>query len=416
MVDWDDHYAGRVSRMAGSEIRELLKLLDQPDIISFAGGIPDPTLFPLNEIAAAHAAILADPARGGAALQYSVSEGYLPLREWLVDYMATLGVPCTPDNIVITNGSQQALDFLGKLFIGPGDKVLVSRPTYLGALQAFNPYEPTYDVLPGPDNNRTVESFGVAGGASGPRLGYVMPEFRNPTGTSLTLAERHELLAVADALDLPLIEDSAYEKLRYDGEAVPSLLALEAARTGGVDHGRVIYCGTFSKTIVPALRVGWIVGPRSVIRKLVLTKQASDLHSSTLNQMVMHEVASRTLMAQVGNIRASYKARRDAMLSALERYMPDGVTWTRPEGGMFIWVTLPDGFDSGVLLRQAITEARVAFVPGRAFFADGSGQNTLRLSFSLAAPDKGTEGIRRLGTLLCRLIEEVQPVAAAARA
>jgi DNA-binding transcriptional MocR family regulator len=398
-MNWNEHYATRVTGMAASEIRELLKLLDKGDVISFAGGIPDPALFPQSRIADAFARILADPKRSAAALQYSVSEGYLPLRQWLVDYMAELGVRCTVDNILITNGSQQALDFLGKLFISPGDTVLVSQPTYLGALQAYNTYQPIYDVLPGPDSNRTVESYRQAAGGR-PKFGYVMPEFQNPTGRSLSRAERLALLDAAAELDIPLIEDSAYEKLRYDGEAVPSLLALDAERAGSIEQGRVIYCGTFSKTVVPALRIGWVVAPSPVIQKLVLIKQASDLHTSTLNQMAMHEVASTVPDEHIAGIRNAYKARRDAMLSALRSFMPEGVTWTEPEGGMFIWVTLPDHMDAAALLQRAVTEASIAFVPGGAFFPDRSGRSTLRLSFSLNEPAKIREGIGRLADLL----------------
>lgn len=398
MIDWTSHYAERAKRMTASEIRELLKLLDQPDIISFAGGIPDPGLFPTAEIADAFGRVLNDPARAKIALQYAVSEGYKPLREWIASYMAKLGAPCGADNIVITNGSQQALDFLGKLFITPGEPMLVAWPTYLGALQAFSCYEPTYDVLPGPDNNRTVESY--AKGAGAPRLGYCMPEFQNPTGTSLTLQERLQMLDTADALDLPLIEDAAYEKLRYDGERLPSLLALDIARKGGIENSRVIYSGTFSKSIVPALRIGWIVAAQPVIQKLVIVKQASDLHASTLNQIVMHEVASKIIEEHARTILPVYKARRDAMLAALAAHMPKGVQWTKPQGGMFVWVTLPEGMDGAALLARAIQEARVAFVPGTAFFADRGRSNYLRLSFSLSDEASIAEGIRRLGTLI----------------
>lgn len=388
--------------MAASEIRELLKLLDQPDIISFAGGIPDPDLFPREAIAAAYGRVLSDPARAAAALQYSVSEGYLPLRQWLVGHMASLGVDCATDNIVITNGSQQGLDFLGKLLISPNDTVLIQRPTYLGALQAFNCYEPTYDTLPRADANRQAPDYHAEAAAAGGRVkfGYVMSDFQNPTGETLSLAEREALLDAADTLGIPLVEDSAYEQLRYDGVSPPSLLALAAARAGGVDQARVVYCGTFSKTIVPALRVGWIVGPREVIAKLVLIKQASDLHGATLNQMVMREVAETELDAQVDRIRAAYRDRRDAMLAALDRHMPKGVGWTRPEGGMFIWVTLPAALDGGALLARAIAEARVAFVPGKAFYPDGAGANTLRLSFSRATPAAIEEGIGRLARVI----------------
>ena len=403
MKDWTQHYATRASRMAASEIRELLKLLDQPDIISFAGGIPDPDLFPKAELAKAFADVLTDPVRSAAALQYSVSEGYGPLRAWLAGYMGDLGVPCAPENILITNGSQQALDFIGKLFISPDDTVLVSWPTYLGALQAFNSYEPRFDALPGPDNNRTVESYRTEGGP-GPKFGYAMPEFQNPTGASLTLSERERLLDTAEALDIPLVEDSAYETLRYDGERVPSLLSLAAARAGGIDTCKVIYMGTFSKSIVPALRVGWVCAARPVIDKLVLIKQASDLHVSTLTQIVRHEVAASILKDHTAHIRAVYRARRDATLKALTDYMPAGVSWTPPEGGMFIWLTLPEAVDGAALLERCIKEARVAFVPGAAFFADRSGRNTIRLSFSLNDEAKATEGVKRLAAMIRKVV------------
>jgi DNA-binding transcriptional MocR family regulator len=399
MTDWNNYYATRASRMQASEIRELLKLLDQPNIISFAGGIPDPELFPIAEIAAASNKILSNKKQATAALQYAVSEGYLPLRQWLAGYMASLGVTCTADNVLITNGSQQGLDFLGKLFISPHDTVLTAAPTYLGALQAFNAYEPNYDILPGPGSNRTPESY-TAGGKSKPKFGYVMPEFQNPTGTSLTKEQRLELLDAADSMDMPLIEDSAYEHLRYDGTRAPPLLALAAERAGGIDNAKVLYLGTFSKSIVPALRIGWIVGPQDVIKKLVLVKQASDLHVSPLNQMILHEMASTIIHTHTEKIRKVYKMRRDAMLASLEKHMPAGVTWTRPEGGMFIFITLPKAVDGAELLKRAIVEKRVAFVPGAAFFADRSGTNTIRLSFSLNEPGTIDEGIKRLGELL----------------
>jgi DNA-binding transcriptional MocR family regulator len=400
--DWLSHFATRAERMQASEIRELLKLLDQPDIISFAGGIPDPHLFPREEIAKACQRILSDPDKSAHALQYSVSEGYLPLREWLVSYMKSLGLTCTPDNILITNGSQQALDFLGKLFISKGDTVLVAWPTYLGALQAFNCYEPHYDVLPGPGSNRTPESYRGAGKAP-IKFGYAMPEFQNPTGTSLTKEERIALLDAAEAIDIPLIEDTAYEHLRYDGTRAPTLIALAAERAGSIDKARVIYCGTFSKSVAPGFRVGWMVAPQEIIKKLVLIKQASDLNVSCFNQMIMHEIASTIFGSHTNKVRAAYKERRDAMLKALQAHMPKGVSWTKPEGGMFVWMTLPETIDGEGLLRRAITESRVAFVPGAAFFADRSGRNTIRLSFSLNDPPVIEEGIKRLGELLRKI-------------
>ena len=394
MLDWQSHYATRAGRMAASEIRELLKLLDRPDIISFAGGIPDPALFPLAAIADAHRRALADPQ----ALQYSASEGYAPLRAWIAGYMNGLSVSCTAEHVLITSGSQQALDFIAKLFVSPGDEVLLANPTYLGALQAMGAYEPRFGPLP-----RRGDNVGAMTGSARKALGYVMPDFQNPTGTSLDLAERHGLLAAAQSLDLPLVEDAAYEALRYDGEALPSLLAIDAAQAGGVDEARVLYCGSFSKTVVPGLRLGWVVAPSPVIRRLVLIKQASDLHTSTLSQMVMHDVVQATMPNALVPIRAAYRARRAAMLQALAQEMPAGVTWTKPQGGMFVWVTVPTTIDARVLLERAIAEERVAFVPGRAFHADGSGANTLRLNFSLASEARIVEGIGRLGALLRRV-------------
>jgi DNA-binding transcriptional MocR family regulator len=398
MVDWARRYATRASGMAASEIRELLKLLDRPEIISFAGGIPDPALFPCAAVAAAYGRILGDPKRAAASLQYSASEGYPPLRAWIADYMAGLGVVCSADHILITSGSQQALDFIAKLFISPGDDVLVARPTYLGALQALSAYEPVYGLLPRRGDNAAATA------PSGKRraLGYVMPDFQNPTGLSLTLAGRQDLLDAAAALDLPLIEDAAYEALRYDGDALPSLLALDAAANGGIDAARVLYCGTFSKTVVPGLRLGWVAAPLPVIRRLVLIKQASDLHTATLTQMVMHEVVQDVLPQHLTPIRDAYRARRDAMLAALAREMPPGVRWTTPQGGMFLWLSLPAGIDAAALLPRAIAEAQVAFVPGRAFHHDGTGADTLRLNFSLADEPRIGEGIARLGALIAK--------------
>ena len=396
MVEWEQHYARRAHRMAASEIRELLKLVDQPGLISFAGGLPDPTLFPCDAIGAAYGRILGDPRRAAAALQYSASEGYPPLRAWIAQDMARRGVVCSADHILVTSGAQQALDFIGKLFISSGDTVLVARPTYLGALQALDAYEPRYAALPRRGDNRAVAAVGDGRKA----LGYVMADFQNPTGESLALAERHALLEAAAALDLPLVEDAAYEALRYDGAALPALLALETARTGDIDAARVLYCGTFSKTVAPGLRLGWVAAPLPVIRRLVLVKQASDLHSSGLSQMAMHEVVQQVLPEALMTIRAAYRARRDAMLAALAREMPPGVRWTRPEGGMFLWLTLPQRVDAASLLARAIAEARIAFVPGRAFHADGGGAHTLRLNFTLADLTAIDEGIARLGALL----------------
>lgn len=397
---WDTAYARRAQRMRASEIRELLKLLDQPGILSFAGGIPDPALFPTAAIAQAAAAILADPVQGPAALQYSVSEGYHPLRHWIATHMATLGIPCTVDNIVITAGSQQGLDFLGKLLLSETDTALVTSPTYLGALQAFAPYEPRYDRLD-LDGNTTPEAHAGTARAHASRiaLAYAVPDFANPTGETLDEPARLRLLDLVDALNIPFIEDAAYTAIRFEGTPIPSCLALEIRRRGHIDHARTIYCGTFSKTIAPGLRVGWLCAARSLIDKVVLTKQAADLHAPGLNQMLIHHVASTEYDQVVRKTVALYRARRDAMLQALETHMPPGVTWTRPEGGMFTWLTLPEHLDATALLPSAIQDHRIAYVPGAAFHPDASGRNTLRLNYSLQPEPMIAEGMARLGTL-----------------
>lgn len=401
-ADWEPRYASRADRMRASEIRELLKVLDQPGIISFGGGIPDPALFPLAEAQAAYAAVLADPASARAGLQYSVSEGYLPLRQWIVQHMASLGVPCAVDNVVITCGSQQGLEFLGRLLISPRDTVLTTVPTYLGALQAFAAYEPSYDALRPEQGNRTPGSYADAAKAAGGRVAfaYLVPDFANPSGETLSLDARERMLDLVTELDIPLVEDAAYAQLRFAGEALPPLMALDVARVGHVDRSRVIYCGTFSKTIAPGLRVGFIVAARPLVRRLVLVKQASDLNSATINQMVMHRLAETCFTDRVAAARALYRRRAAAMLAALEANMPTGVAWTRPEGGLFTWLTLPEGIDGAELLQRAITQAQVAFVPGGAFHFDAKGRNTLRLSYSL--PDEATiaEGIARLARLI----------------
>ena len=399
--EWEPRYARRAERMRASEIRELLKLLDEPGIISFAGGIPDPALFPVEAAREAYAAALADGV-ASQALQYSISEGYLPLREWIVGHMGRLGVPCATDNILITSGSQQALEFLGRLLLTAGDTALVTAPTYLGALQAFSAYEPRYDELRPEHGNRTPEAYRSAAVEHGGevKFAYVVPDFANPTGETLSLAARKRLLDLAAELDSPILEDSAYAALRFEGEPVSCLQALDVARAGSIDATRVIYCGTFSKTLTPGLRTGWICAGRAMIRRLVLVKQMSDLNSAAINQMVMHRLASTVYPEQVAKASAHYRRRRDAMLSALERHMPPGATWTRPEGGLFIWLTLPAHIDTRALLKQSVAEARVAFVPGAAFFTGDIGHNTIRLSYSLPDEAQIAQGIERLASLI----------------
>jgi len=404
MTTWDSLYARRASRMRASEIRELLKLLDQPDVISFAGGIPDQSLFPAEEFKKAYDDILSGP-EAGRALQYGVSEGSVRLRNWIVGHMRALGIDCGPQNILVTSGSQQGLDYIGKLFLTEGDTALVQWPTYLGALQAFNAYEPNYDRLD-PGANRPAEDYATAAREKGGRIkfAYLSPDFANPTGLTIDLAERQRLLALASELSCAIIEDSPYEALRYDGEPLLPMLALDCEASGGIDSARTLYCGSFSKSLSPGLRLGWICAAADVISRLVLIKQASDLNSPALNQEAMARVAEAVFETHTAKTNAVYKSRRDAMLAALRQHMPAGTSWTRPEGGMFIWVTLPQGMDAAELLARSIETVRVAFVPGRAFHPDGTGANTLRLSFSCADYRKIEEGISRLGRLITETV------------
>ncbi len=401
-MQWQDVLANRTARLKASEIRELQKLLDRPDIISFAGGIPDPRLFPEEAFRDAAAGALS-AGSAAVALQYSVSQGYRPLRDRIAGEMGRIGIACAAENILITSGSQQALDYLGKLFLSPRDTALVGWPTYLGALGAFNAYEPVYDQLV-VNGNQGAPEYRARAEANGGRVkfAYLSADFANPTGETVDRSGREALLELARALDIAIIEDAAYQALRYDGADVPPILALDIARSGGIEATRTLYCGSFSKTLAPGLRVGWVCGAREVIGRLVLMKQAADLHSATFNQIVTDRVARACFAPHVATIRAAYKARRDAMLAALARHMPAGVTWTRPEGGMFIWVTLPRRMDGATLLARAIEAERVAFVPGRAFHADGSNGNTLRLSFSCADAATIEDGIARLGRLIAR--------------
>ena len=405
---WGNRYALRTLGMTSSAIRELLKLTAQPDIISFAGGLPAPEVFPVPEIAAAAARVLSE--HGAEALQYSTTEGHPPLRELLVRHMARYGIEVTADNVLITSGSQQALDLIGKLLLNAGDHVLTEEPTFLGAIQAFTAYQARYLTVPIDDEGLKVELLEQALRA-GPKFLYVLPNFQNPGGVTLSLARRRRLIELASHYGTPIVEDDPYGQLRYEGDHLPPLVKLDAEFHGCANgerafRGGVIYLGTLSKTLAPGLRLGWVVAPAEVIRRLVQMKQGADLHTSTFTQMIAYETARGGFLDRhVRRIRAVYSARRDTMLAALERHFPPGVRWTRPQGGLFLWVTLPDGVDSAQLLASALQE-KVAFVPGASFFPRGGGVGTFRLNFSYCRPELIEEGIRRLGGVLARHIQQ----------
>lgn len=410
-ADWTKLFAPRAAGMTASEIRELLKLLDRPDIVSFAGGIPDPDLFPAEAVAGAYQRTLSSNSLRTVALQYAVSEGYAPLREWIAARMTAEGGRGRADEILITNGSQQGLDFVGKLFVGPGEPVLVTAPTYLGALQAFAPYEPRYLSVPMDEEGPDMEALEAAL-AQRPKLFYLVPDFQNPSGQTVSLARRRAIVEMCARAGVPIVEDAAYVRLRYEGEDLPSLHAIDAERAAAEgDEGNVIHLGTFSKVLVPALRIGWAAGPKPVIQRMVLIKQASDLHCSTVNQIVALDVADAVHDAQLPRLRAAYRARRDAMLAAVEAHMSGLARWTRPQGGMFVWLELPEGVDGGELLKRSVEEAKVAFVPGAAFFPDRGRRNTARLSFSLARPDVIAAAIPRFAAAVAAQAESPRAAA-----
>jgi 2-aminoadipate transaminase len=409
---WQRRYAQRNQRMSSSVIRELLKFTQLPDVISFAGGLPAPELFPVDAFRVAAERVLAQA--GTKALQYSTTEGYLPLRSLIAQQMAHVGIEAKEDNILITSGSQQALDLIGKLLINPGDTILVERPTYLGALQAWNAYQAEYIDVPIDHEGLQINLLEEALRA-GVKFMYILPNFQNPGGVTLSLERRHELVDMADRYGIPIIEDDPYGQLRYEGETLPSLVRLDcenlesrAADGHGYFRGNVIYLSTFSKLLAPGLRIGWVVAPVEVIQKCVQAKQGMDLHSSIFDQMVTYEVArDGFLESHIEEIRKVYRERRNVMLHALEHYFPPGVSWTRPEGGLFLWVTLPPEINTEALLQEAVKE-KVAFVPGHAFYAGGRECglcNTMRLNFSNADPAMLEEGIRRLAGVITQNME-----------
>jgi 2-aminoadipate transaminase len=399
---WASRYASRTKGITSSAIRDLLKVTQRPGMISFGGGLPAPDLFPVQRFEEACHKVLSQSS--ASALQYGQTEGYSPLRQFVADNIARHGIKTKPDNVLITSGSQQALDLLGKLLIDTGDRVLVEAPTYLGALQAFRVFAADFVSVPIDDRGLRTELLEKPL-RSDPKFMYVLPNFQNPAGTTLSEDRRVELVSLAERYGVPIIEDDPYGELRYEGDHLTPLLALDRKslpRDSSYTSGNVIYLSTFSKTLAPGLRLGWIVAPPEVIGKLAQLKQGADLHTSTFNQFVAYEVARDGFLEEhVEQIRKVYRERRDVMLDALQQYFPPGVTWTHPQGGLFLWVTLPAGLDIQAILKSAL-EQNVAFVPGDSFFADnkaGRGRSRpghMRLNFSNAAPDQIREGIRRL--------------------
>ncbi|MEK6424831.1 MAG: PLP-dependent aminotransferase family protein [Burkholderia gladioli] len=374
----------RARKLTSSAIREILKVTERPEVISFAGGLPSPATFPAERVREAADRVLRDaPA---AALQYSATEGFLPLREWVAERYRVRAT-----QVLITTGSQQALDLLGKTLIDPGSRVLVETPTYLGALQSFSMYEPSYVQVASDDAGLIPEAL-TPELTRDARALYAQPNFQNPTGRRMPLERRQALAAFAQTSPFPVLEDDPYGALNYQGEPLPTMLSMAP------DH--IVHMGSFSKVLSPGVRIGYVIAPEALHFKLVQAKQATDLHTPSLTQRIAYEVIRDGFLDEhIPSIRALYAAQCDAMLGSLARHMPAGVTWNRPEGGMFVWVQLPAGIDSMALLDAAIAQ-NVAFVPGAPFFADDAQSNTLRLSFVTVPPEQIEEGVARLGTLL----------------
>jgi 2-aminoadipate transaminase len=345
---------------------------------------------------------------GGAAFQYGSTEGYYPLRDLIARHTTRYGLNITPENILITSGSQQGLDLIGRIFINPGDRILVEEPTYLGALQAWNAYGAEYVSVPVDRDGMRMDALEAAL-RTGPKFIYVLPNFQNPSGVTLSASRRLRLIELANHFGVPIVEDDPYGQLRYEGNHIPAVAVLD---THGRDdcetcyRGNVIYLSTFSKVLAPGLRVAWVVAAPEVIEKLVRAKQGADLQTPTFNQMLVYEVGREGFLdGHVQTLRTLYRERRDAMLNAMEEHFPQTVHWTRPQGGLFLWATLPTGMDAAEILHDALDE-RVAFVPGVSFHANGGGANTMRLNFSNAAPRDIFEGIARLGHLLDSVLEQ----------
>ena len=389
-IQWQ--FSERAQQLQSSFIREILKITQRPEIISFAGGLPSPATFPVERMKAAYDKVLSE--NGKVALQYGPTDGYAPLREWIAGSLSTEGSTILPEQILMTSGSQQALDLLGKVLIDEGSRVLVETPSYLGALQAFSVYRPEFKSVDTDEHGLVPSS--LEGIAQGARMLYALPNFQNPTGRSLSVERRQELVETCARLGVPLIEDDPYGSLSYKGAPSPKMVAM--------NPDGVIYMGSFSKVLTPGIRLGYVCAPLPLVRRLELAKQAADLHTAQLTQMVVHEVVKDGFLDQhIPTIRQLYGDQCQVMLDAMQEHFPAGVSWTKPEGGMFIWVTLPQQVDAMKLLEQSLA-ARVAFVPGAPFYANNPATNTLRLSFVTVPPERIREGIAVLGKLIAGML------------
>ncbi|OPY53783.1 MAG: Aspartate aminotransferase [Methanosaeta sp. PtaU1.Bin060] len=385
-------FADRMLHAHKSFVREILKVTEDPEVISFAGGLPNPRYFPVKEVAEATQRVLSEC--GEVALQYSTTEGYLPLREMIARRYARRGLKVDPAEIMITNGSQQGIDLLAKAFLNNGDGIIVERPTYLAAIQSFGLFEPRFLSVPLQEDGADPQALEETLSKNDPKLFYSVPNFQNPTGITYSEEKRR---ATADALEgrgTVFIEDNPYGELRFMGEEKPSMRSYL-----GEDS---VLLGSFSKIVSPGIRLGWVCACPEIMEKLIIAKQAADLHSNYLCQRIVHRYLSdNDIEKHISRIREAYGSQRDHMVGMMEECFPEGVSFTRPEGGMFIWATLPESMSSLDLLHEA-SKDKVAFVPGQAFYADGSGKNTMRLNYSNCDKDRITEGVERLARAIKR--------------
>ncbi|MFA4646972.1 PLP-dependent aminotransferase family protein [Pyrococcus kukulkanii] len=392
-LNFEAYFSEKALRMKASEIRELLKLVETSDVISLAGGLPNPKTFPVDIIDKILDEVIREHA--DKALQYGTTKGFTPLRLAIAEWLRKrYGIPTSKVDIMVTSGSQQALDLIGRVFINPGDIVVVEAPTYLAALQAFSFYEPDYIQVPLDDEGMRTDLLEeklrkLKAEGKRVKLVYTVPTFQNPAGVTMTEERRKHLLELASEYDFIIVEDDPYGELRYSGKPVPKIKALDT-------EGRVLYLGTFSKILAPGFRLGWIAGEPHFIRKLEIAKQSVDLCTNAFGQIVAWKyLEGGYLEKHIPKIIEFYKPRRDVMLEALEEHMPEGVKWTKPDGGMFVWVTLPEKIDTKLMLEKAVKRG-VAYVPGEAFYAHRDVKNTMRLNFTYVDEDKIREGIKRL--------------------
>lgn len=392
-MEWESRYADRARGMKASEIRELLKLTQQPDIISFAGGLPSPKSFPTVDIAEVTTHIMLTDAES--ALQYGTTEGYHRLREWCAFQSKKEGIDAAIDNVVIINGSQQGLDITSKILLDRGDTVIVEAPSYLGGLGAMRSYQPDFISIKMDDDGLVIDHLAetLKKMESPPKLLYTVPTFQNPAGVTMPEKRRKQLVDLAHEYDFVIMEDNPYGDLRYSGKPQRSIKAFD-------DDGRVIYLSTFSKIFSPGMRLAWVIGEEDFIRKFIIAKQSTDLCTNSFVQRILYEYCRRNLFEDhIMMIREMYKEKRDIMLEGMEEYFPEECSWTKPDGGLFLWARMPEYINTKNMISEAIKQ-QVAYVHGAAFFVDGTGTNTMRLCFSYASDDKIREGIKRLGRVI----------------